>query len=94
MYVLFAFHIDNIYITVLGEALDRIKTTFIVDKGVQCETEIRDTIHVNQLHMTNFDKRVTPTTERNRHIGSIENYNRIYMAIKALYNSKTEYKNN
>ncbi|XP_071643298.1 uncharacterized protein Mus304 isoform X4 [Temnothorax longispinosus] len=72
------------------EALDRIKTTFIVDKDVQCETETRyENTHVNQLHMTNFEKKVTPTTERSRHTGPIENYNKVYMAIKALYNSKS-----
>ncbi|XP_077282780.1 mutagen-sensitive 304 isoform X2 [Temnothorax americanus] len=77
------------------EALDRIKTTFIVDKDVQCETETRyENTHVNQLHMTNFEKKVTPTTERSRHTGPIENYNKVYMAIKALYNSKSQHRDN
>ncbi|XP_011707988.1 PREDICTED: uncharacterized protein LOC105462835 [Wasmannia auropunctata] len=76
------------------EALDRIKTTFIVDKGVQYETETHnENIHINQMHMTNFEKKVTPTTERNHHTGPIENYNRVYMAIQALYNSKMENRN-
>ncbi|XP_039303351.1 uncharacterized protein LOC105195921 isoform X2 [Solenopsis invicta] len=75
------------------EALDRIKTTFI--KNVQCEAEAYyENIHVNQLHMTNFEKKVTPTTEKNRHTGPVENYTRMYMAIKALYNSKMEHRNN
>ena len=73
--------------------MDRIKTTFI--KNIQCEAEAYyENVHVNQLHMTNFEKKVTPTTEKNRHTGPVENYSRIYMAIKALYNSKMEYRNN
>jgi len=47
--------------------------------------------------MTNFgesEKRVTPMTERNCHTRPAENYNRIYMAFQALYNSKTEYRDN
>ncbi|XP_018399629.1 PREDICTED: uncharacterized protein LOC108777288 [Cyphomyrmex costatus] len=75
------------------EALDRIKTTFIVDKGIQCETKIHENIHVNQLHMTNFEKKVTPTTEY-CYTESVENYNRACMAIKALYNSKMECRGN
>ncbi|XP_036148826.1 uncharacterized protein LOC105833730 isoform X2 [Monomorium pharaonis] len=75
------------------EALDRIKTTFIIDKGVQCEDEKHKNVHVNQLHMTNFEKKIS-ATEKNRYIGSVENYSRVYMAIKALYNSKTECRDN
>ncbi|XP_011870203.1 PREDICTED: uncharacterized protein LOC105563313 [Vollenhovia emeryi] len=77
------------------EALDRIKTTFIIDKGIQYETETHcENTHVGQLHMTNFKKKVIPTAERNNHTGPIENYNRAYMAIKTLYNSKYIYRNN
>ncbi|XP_011061730.1 PREDICTED: uncharacterized protein LOC105150397 [Acromyrmex echinatior] len=77
------------------EALDRIKTTFIVDKGIQYETEIHhENIQINQLHMTNFEKKVIPTTEKYCYTESIENYNRACMAIKALYNSNMEYGDN
>ncbi|KYN36520.1 hypothetical protein ALC56_09115 [Trachymyrmex septentrionalis] len=77
------------------EALDRIKTTFIVDKGIQYETETHhENIQVNQLHMTNFEKKVIPTTEKYCYTESIENYNRACMAIKALYNSNMEYRDN
>ena len=93
--VLFAFHGSIIFIYVLGEALDRIKTIFIVDKGIQYETETHhENIQVNQLHMTNFEKKVIPTTEKYCYIESIENYNRACMAIKALYNSNMEYRDN
>lgn len=86
---------DNIYyiILFLGEALERIRTTFIIDKGIHCEIETHENIYVNQLHMTNFKKKVTPTIERNRYTGSVESYNRIYIAIKASYNSKIDYNN-
>lgn len=89
MCYLFSMHMTLYY--VLGEALDRIKITF-VDKAVQCKTEIHENTHVNQLHMTNFEKKVTPTTERNT--GPIKDYSRMYMAIKALYNSKLEHRDN
>lgn len=93
--VLFTFHASVIFIYVLGEALDRIKTTFIVDKGIQYETETHyENIQVNQLHMTNFEKKVIPTTEKYCYTEPIENYNRACMAIKALYNSNMEYRSN
>ncbi|KYN09509.1 hypothetical protein ALC57_18377 [Trachymyrmex cornetzi] len=75
------------------EALDRIKTTFIVDKGIQYETH-HENIQVNQLHMTNFEKKVIPTTEKYCYTESTENYNTACMAIKSLYNSNMEYRNN
>ncbi|KAL0107274.1 hypothetical protein PUN28_015661 [Cardiocondyla obscurior] len=76
------------------EALDRIKNTFVVDKGIQ---SIKTETHyekIDQLYMTNFEKKATPTTERNNRTRSVENYSRTYSAIKTLYNSKLEYRNN
>lgn len=76
--------------------MDRIKITFIIDKNVQSETEIsHKNTCVNQLSLAHFKKKDTPAT-RNRHIEkSTENFSRIHMAIKALYNSKIlEYRDN
>ncbi|KAL6266027.1 hypothetical protein P5V15_002881 [Pogonomyrmex californicus] len=67
------------------EALERIKTTFI-DKSVHCETETSKDIHDSQLHITDFKKRIVPTTEKSTR--TIENYDKVYMAIRAIYNSK------
>ncbi|XP_012217360.1 uncharacterized protein [Linepithema humile] len=75
------------------EALDRIKNTFILDKGAQSETETHQNLtNFNQLCMMHFQKKVTPVTKRNQNAGSIDN--RTYMAMKALYHSKTEYYKN
>lgn len=77
--------------------MDRIKITFNVDKSAQGETEMQHkNIHVSKLSLTSFKKKVTPATRNNdiKKLSSAESLNRVYMAIKALYNSKTEYKDN
>lgn len=75
--------------TVLGEALDRIKNTFIFDKGLQSETEThyQNVPNFNQLCMINLKKKVTPATKRNQNSESVDK--RTYMTMKALYHSKT-----
>jgi len=78
--------------TVLGEALDRIKNTFILDKGAQSETEThyQNAPHVNRLFMKHFEK--TPAPSRNQDVRSIDN--RTCVTMKALYHSKIEYYKN
>lgn len=86
----------TIYITcidILGEALERIKSTCIVDKSVQNEAEIchkntRDT----QWRLINFKKKITSATRNTP--GIMENFDTIHMAIKALHNTKIECRNN
>ncbi|GAB1869537.1 hypothetical protein CAJAP_10616 [Camponotus japonicus] len=75
------------------EALDIIKIT-LFNKSIQNEAEIlHEDIHVYQLNIRNFKKKIVPGTKRD-HVETIKDYNRIYMTIKALYNSKSEYKEN
>ncbi|XP_070171270.1 uncharacterized protein Mus304 [Polyergus mexicanus] len=70
------------------EALDIIKIT-LFNKSIQNEAEIpQKDIHVYQL---NIRKKIIPGIKRN-HIETIKDYNRTYMTIKALYNSKPEYR--
>ncbi|XP_032690515.1 uncharacterized protein LOC116853492 isoform X2 [Odontomachus brunneus] len=71
------------------EALERIKTTYIVDKGIQNEIEMHHkNTAVNQFNVTNLRKKITPT--KRNHIGITENFDRTTMTIKALYNMKIE----
>ncbi|XP_011342907.1 uncharacterized protein LOC105282560 isoform X2 [Ooceraea biroi] len=73
------------------EALDRIRSTFIFDKGVQneAETHHKDT---SVIRSVTSKQEVIPAT-RNYHTGAVKN-NRMYAAVKTLYNSKMDYKNN
>lgn len=81
-----------VYFTILGEALDIIKST-LCDKNIQNEAEIpHENIHVHQLNIRNF-KKIIPGTKRD-YVETTKDYNRTYMTIKALYNFKTEYKDN
>jgi len=91
VHLCFMYIIIIIIIIILGEALDRIKSTFILDKGIQSEVEIRHKdVSINQSITS---KQEVPTAN-NYHTGTFENYNRMYAAVKALYNSKIEYKDN
>jgi len=76
-----------IIIIILGEALDRIKSTFILDKGIQSEIEIR---HKDVSIQSITSKQEVVPIANNYHTGTFENYNRMYAAVKALYNSKIE----
>lgn len=81
------------YIDISEEALERIKTTYIVDKGIQNETETHHkNTAVNQLNVTSLRKKITPATSN--HIGTTDNFDRTHMAIKALYNMKLECRDN
>ncbi|XP_072755472.1 uncharacterized protein Mus304 isoform X2 [Anoplolepis gracilipes] len=74
------------------EALDIIKIT-LFNKSIQNETEVpHKDINVYELNIRN-KKKIIPGIKSDR-IETIKDYNRIYMTIKALYNSKPEYKNN
>lgn len=80
------------HINILGEALERIKSTYIIDKGIQNETETHHkNTAVNQLNVASLRKKIIPTTRN--HVGTTENFDRTHMAIKALYNSKMECRN-
>ncbi|XP_029177236.1 uncharacterized protein LOC114945273 isoform X2 [Nylanderia fulva] len=71
------------------EALDIIKST-LFNKSIQNEVEIpHEEIHIHQLNIRNVKKKIIPGTKR---VETVKDYNRTYMTIKALYNSKTEYK--
>lgn len=89
------FIVNDIYVYIFffsGEALDIIKIT-LFNKSIQSETEIpHEDIHVYQLNIRTCKKNVLGT--KRDHVETIKNYNRIYMTIKALYNSKLEYKDN
>ncbi|XP_014485475.1 PREDICTED: uncharacterized protein LOC106749988 isoform X2 [Dinoponera quadriceps] len=75
------------------ETLERIKSTYIVDKGIQNEIEAQHkNTCVTQLSMANFKKKVIPAVRN--YSGMTENFDRIHMAIKALYNFKVEFKDN
>ncbi|XP_020288152.1 uncharacterized protein LOC109856860 isoform X2 [Pseudomyrmex gracilis] len=75
------------------EALNRIKSTFVIDKSVQSETETHHrNVGVNKSSMTNFKKKAVPTADRSQnHVGP-ESHKRSCMIIKALYDSKLEYR--
>lgn len=88
LYILCKLYADNNVYNILGEALNRIKTTFIVDKSPHTEIEIHQkSSYMNQLSMKSFKKKAIPSTNSYR-TQSTENFNRKYMAIKALYNAK------
>ncbi|XP_019700754.1 uncharacterized protein LOC105191407 isoform X2 [Harpegnathos saltator] len=75
------------------EALERIKSTYILDKGVQNEIETHHkNIRITQLNIANFEKKVIPATKND--VKTTLNFDKIHMAIKALYNFKLEYKDN
>lgn len=71
----------------LGEAFERLKSTCIVDKGVQNETETHQkNARATKWKLTNHRKKVTPATRNLTE--TTDNFNRIHMSTKALFNSK------
>lgn len=66
------------------EALDRIRSTFIFDKGVQSESETHH--RIASINQSITSKQEVIPVIKNHHTGTAENYNRMYAAIKALYN--------